>query len=400
VRAGFLTAAVITAYAVCLEGLLKPLHARGHLQAVLDCLNALDRLLQLPGTHGSYRLGLREGHHYTLQAWLISRLLSGAVYALAAFVVRAGWLLAVRPRPAEAARTTPPAPVLSRRRFLGAGMKVLGGGLAAGVGYALVIEPRWFGVTRRVIRLRGLPSALDGLRAVQLTDIHHGPWLSRARVRAAVDTANELGPDLVLLTGDYVDQSPAYIVPVVEELARLRPRVATVAVLGNHDWWENGPLVQRELARWGIPLLDNTRLILTPDRRLVPTAGEGLALAGVGDLAEDRQDYHAALGGLPEAMPRLLLSHNPDVAEEPGLVQGGHRVDLMISGHTHGGQVRLPFVGAPITNSRYGQKYVQGLVRGPVCPVFICRGVGMSMLPVRLGAFPEIAVLEFRTDRV
>jgi predicted MPP superfamily phosphohydrolase len=97
-------------------------------------------------------------------------------------------------------------------------------------------------------------------------------------------------------------------------------------------------------------------------------------------------------------MPRVLLAHNPDIAEEAGLVKSGLRVDLLVSGHTHGGQICLPLVGAPVTMSRYGQKYRQGLVEGPVCPVFICRGIGVTGLPVRVGVKPEVAVLEFRSD--
>src|SRR4051794_38533028 len=126
-------------------------------------------------------------------------------------------------------------------------------------------------------------------------------------------------------------------------------------------------------------------------------APEGLAICGVADLWESRPDYELALGGLPADMPRLLLSHNPDVAEEPRFVRSGLRVDLMVSGHTHGGQIWVPGLGTPMVPSRYGQKYVQGWVEGPVCPVFVCRGVGMSGLPVRFGVPPEIAVLELQT---
>ena len=93
-------------------------------------------------------------------------------------------------------------------------------------------------------------------------------------------------------------------------------------------------------------------------------------------------------------MPRILLSHNPDVAEEPGLLNSGHRVDLILSGHTHGGQIRLPLIGTPVTNSRYGSKYAAGLVQGPRCPVFISRGIGTTVLPIRLGVPPEIALIE------
>ena len=102
------------------------------------------------------------------------------------------------------------------------------------------------------------------------------------------------------------------------------------------------------------------------------------------------------LGFQQFGLPRVLLSHNPDVAEEPEFVESGHRVDLMLSGHTHGGQVAIPGVGSPVTNSKFGQKYARGLVRGPVCPVFVSRGLGTTVVPVRLGARPEIAVIELR----
>jgi predicted MPP superfamily phosphohydrolase len=182
---------------------------------------------------------------------------------------------------------------------------------------------------------------------------------------------------------------------VIAELARLKARIGTVAVLGNHDWWQDGDLTQQTFHQVGIPLLDNNRLIVTPARRLANTGTEGLALCGVGDLWEDKQDYRRALDGLPARMPRLLLSHNPDVAEEIAFIRSGLRVDLMLSGHTHGGQVHIPLLGTPIVPSQYGQKYAHGLVQGPACPVFISRGIGVSRLPLRIGVSPEVAVLEF-----
>jgi predicted MPP superfamily phosphohydrolase len=95
-------------------------------------------------------------------------------------------------------------------------------------------------------------------------------------------------------------------------------------------------------------------------------------------------------------MPRLLLSHNPDAAEDPRFLRARHRVDLMLSGHTHGGQVRLPVVGAPVIPSKYGQKYAAGLVQGPRCPVYVSRGLGLSGLPVRFGVPPEIVLFELQ----
>jgi predicted MPP superfamily phosphohydrolase len=272
------------------------------------------------------------------------------------------------------------------------------GAAAAGIGYGLIAEPRWYTVTRRTLSIRDLPPSLDGLRLVQLTDIHHGPWLSLGYVREVVRACNDLRPDLVLLTGDYILQSSVYARPVAEELALLRPAIGTLAVLGNHDWSDGEEQVRREFAAAGLPLIDNARKVLTPDRVLVEEAAEGLAVCGVDDLWRGKPDPRRALDGLPPGMPRLLLSHNPDVAEEYDLVRSGQRVDLMISGHTHGGQVYIPGFGRPFVPSRYGQKYARGLVQGPACPVFVCCGLGMASVPIRLGVPPEVALLELRRE--
>jgi predicted MPP superfamily phosphohydrolase len=268
----------------------------------------------------------------------------------------------------------------------------VGGAVAAGA-YPLLVEPRRLEITKHRFTVRGLPSSLDGLRVVQLTDIHLGPWLSLERVRGFVEIANALEADIVALTGDYVVQSADYIPQVASALAGLR---AKVGVVGNHDWGKDGPLSTRELTRAGVRMIDNDRVFITPDRRLTDRADDGLCVAGVGDLWRDRQLYDAALGGLPDTLPRLLLSHNPDTAEVPAFRSCGHRVDLMLSGHTHGGQVVLPFIGPPVTMSSYGRKYRAGLVQGPTCPVFVSRGLGMAVLPLRLGSVPEIAVIELR----
>jgi len=397
---GLLTAGAVLGYLVFASAVLRPWHAAGWGQSVLEPFICAASILEAPG-----RLTLLGLHVPCRGPSLVLAVPVNALTYFAFGIVARGvwrWLAGRRGRAAGGASPSEATAAAdqrrARRQFLAAGVKTLVGGTVAGAGYAAVLAPQTPEVTHRTIRLRGLPRGLDGLRAVQVTDVHHGPWLARDRVRRVVDQVNELRPDLVLLTGDYVDQSPEYIAPVADELARLRPLIGMVAVLGNHDWYEGAEQCRREFARLGIPLIDNGRLVLTPERRLVKDAADGLALCGVGDFQEGRQDYVAALGGLPEGMPRVLLAHNPDIAEEPGLVKGGLRVDLMVSGHTHGGQICLPLVGAPITMSRYGQKYRQGLVEGPVCPVFICRGIGVTGLPVRVGVKPEVAVLEFRSD--
>jgi predicted MPP superfamily phosphohydrolase len=211
-----------------------------------------------------------------------------------------------------------------------------------------------------------------------------------------VSQTNALQADLIFLTGDYVYDSPRYIAPAVAALADLKAKIGLVGVLGNHDWWDGGVPMKAAFARHGLPLIDNARVILTPGRSIERDASEGLCIAGVGDLWEDVPDYSAALAGLPATMPRLLLAHNPDAAEDARFLAGKHRVDLMISGHTHGGQVRVPGLGTPILPSHYGQKYASGLVQGPGCPVFISCGIGMSGLPIRFGVPPEIVLMELK----
>lgn len=399
---GLATAAVIAVYANLAHWLLLPLHARGYGQSSIAYLNALDHLLQAPGYQVVSRLGHQSPyHHMVWRRWLFSVGINALVDFVIGCALRLVWLRTRTSKVAADASFVPTGESLtsserSRRHFLRTGLRLVGGGAAAGLVYGLAVEPHWFRITRRRISIRDLPSSLNGLRIVQLTDIHHGPWLALGYVRQVVDAANALAPDLICLTGDYVHKSPAYIEPVIGELARLHAKIGTVAVLGNHDWWEDGPLVRQELIRAGIAVIDNARRILTPDGKLAADAAEGLAITGVGDLWEGQPDYQAALAGLPQTMPRLLLAHNPDCAEARALIHSGLRVDLMLSGHTHGGQVAIPFLGSPGIPSAYGEKYARGLVEGPVCPVFVCRGIGMTVLPLRFGAFPEIAVLELR----
>jgi predicted MPP superfamily phosphohydrolase len=244
------------------------------------------------------------------------------------------------------------------------------------------------------VPIDGLPQPLAGYSIVQLTDIHHDEWISIEQVRRAVDLANGLGADLVALTGDYVTSRGELIGPAVKELARLKGRSGVVGVMGNHDWWTDAKETRRQFRAYGIPLIDNDRLFVSPDRRLSEgVVPGGLCVAGVGDLWEDSVEPEKALAGVPPEMPRILLSHNPDVTEQDAIGAAEVRVDLILSGHTHGGQVRLPVVGTPVVPSAYGQKYAQGLVQGPACRVQVSAGVGMGVLPVRMGVPPEVVLI-------
>jgi hypothetical protein len=275
------------------------------------------------------------------------------------------------------------------------GVAALGG---AGAGAAMWTP--WSLTTRRYrVPIADLPRGLDGLRIVQLTDTHLGPRVPASFIEEAVGLARSLHPDVVVLTGDYVHNGRRHI----ERAAELfRPLVESrngcmgvVAVLGNHDHYADAAAMAAALRARGIRVIDNRRLFVDGGRRLRDEDGgeDGLCLAGLGDLYEDAIDVESALGGVPAKLPRIVLAHNPDTAELSALASNGlpgPRIDLMISGHTHGGQVSLPLIGPPITMSRFGQKYAHGLVRGPACPVLVSAGVGMSLLPVRIGVPPEV----------
>lgn len=387
--------AAIHLFAAADRFVMMPLYLRGHAQSAGSWADVLTTLCLLPGSVFAYaRVSMDHTFTTRQQATIFAANIVVWFVTTLAAVPLLRFCLGRRKPPTPA--TPAPAALTTRRKFLAGTTAAVTCAAGATAAYSMFVEPRAYRVTRRDIPIADLPPELDGLTLAQLTDLHHCSWIPLSYIRDVVRTTNALNPDLILLTGDYVRASPAYIAPVMAELAHLRARIATVATLGNHDWWEDGRLTLRCLAQARIPTLDNRRLFVTPGRQLASDADHGLCLAGVGDLWCDRQLYDNALAGLPAAMPRLLLSHNPDVAEERDFISSGHRVDLMLSGHTHGGQVWLPVVGAPMTPSKFGTKYARGLVHGPTTRVFISTGLGISGLPLRLGARPEIALLRLR----
>ncbi len=275
---------------------------------------------------------------------------------------------------------------LSRRAFfLGTGAVA-----AAGCGAPMLYPaPR---VLRRDLPLKDLPESLLGTRVVLVSDLHRGPVISREYLESVVGKINRLKPDLVLMPGDFVSRSDSYFPDVTAVLSRLQPTIASVATLGNHDNWEGAEQAQRALSQAGVMVLHNRSVHLDPDRRIVHRGKRGLCLAGVDDLGSGRPDLKSAFGGVPSNVPRILLSHNPDLAEDEESLKLNARVDLQVSGHTHGGQIVLPGIGPLVSGSRHGLKYIAGWVEGPQWPVFVSRGVGTSIIPVRVGADPEIVL--------
>ena len=275
---------------------------------------------------------------------------------------------------------------LSRRDFLGR----VSVGVCGGVGaYATGLEPSRILVRRYTLPIRDLPEQFDGLRLVQISDTHYGPFMSLSFIRSAIALANNLEPDVVLLTGDYLHRSFGSAERGILVFSELRSRMGVVAVLGNHDTVDTELDCAPCFKRIGIPVLCNDRLFLGVDGFSAhPVEGYSLCIAGIGDLWTEEVSFKKALEGVPGGIPRLVLSHNPDTAELP--MASHYRVDAMFSGHTHGGQVSLPLVGSPIVPSRHGQRYVGGICEGPHFPVIVSRGVGMTGLPLRVGVPPEL----------
>jgi predicted MPP superfamily phosphohydrolase len=340
----------------------------------------------------------------TLPAWLLAKGLRMRMEWLgtALFASALGWgawawivVLALRLRDRIAAPSSASAktPDLSRRRFTGNAMIACG---AAGIGGAsiagAVINPLALRIAKYRVPIKGLPKSLHGLTLVQITDLHLGPRVTEGMVIESVRLAASLNADIYALTGDYVETGNRHSARIAELLVPLIPaaKIGVVGILGNHDFYGDPTIATLELSRVGVRMLRNARIFIGADRRLSidPPAADALCIAGVDDLVEADANVDAALNGVDPAIPRLLLSHNPDVAELR--VSAHHRVDLMLCGHTHGGQVLLPIVGAMFVPSFFGDKYRHGLIAGPHCPVIVSAGVGLTVMPIRVGVPPEI----------
>ena len=248
---------------------------------------------------------------------------------------------------------------------------------------AAFAEPYQLAVERRAVGLKRLPRELDGLKVVQLSDVHHGPLTSRAQIERAVEVANSLQPDLVALTGDYVSHERRYVQPCAEMLGRLRARRGVYAVLGNHDNWVDAALVTDLFSAEGIRVLKNEGFRFE-DR------GASFWLAGVDDTMVGLEDLPLALAGSRADEFKLLLAHNPVILRRAA--RAG--VDLVLSGHTHGGQVA--WRNERSASGRVRRRILRGLARRGETQIYVTRGLGTVVLPVRYGCPPEVTLLTLR----
>ena len=268
------------------------------------------------------------------------------------------------------------------------GWIVAGAALAAVGAYARWIEPFWLEVTRIEVPIRGLRRAFDGYRIAFLADIHWDPNKRADWLRGVVARTNALGADMIALGGDLITFRAPHVAEGIAILAGLRAPDGVWCVLGNHDYHGAGDDARRvrdELVRNGMRELWNES---APIRR-----GDAVFwLGGVGDLWRDACDVYGTFREVPADEPRILLCHNPDGIRQ----RGGVRVDLVLSGHTHGGQVRLPFVGALLTRTRAGRHMVAGMYRFGDSRVYTSRGIAHGRWQVRFLVRPELSLVILR----
>ena len=248
-------------------------------------------------------------------------------------------------------------------------------------------EPASLTVNRYDVQPPDWPAACSGLNIAVISDLHVGaPHISLAQVEAVVADTNAAKPDLILLAGDYVIQGIVggqFVTP--EALGRvlypLKARLGVYAVLGNHDWWLDGPRVARALIGNGISMLEDANV-------WIESGQCRFRLAGISDFWEGASDLSKALAGIDADDLVITFTHNPDIYPELP-----RRVTLAIAGHTHGGQVAFPGIGAPVVPSKYGQRFVGGVIEEPDQLYFVSTGIGTSILPVRFRVPPEVSIV-------
>ncbi len=249
--------------------------------------------------------------------------------------------------------------------------------------YPLVLEPVWLDITRLRIPVPGLPPALKGLRIAQFSDVHIGPFSQRWFIERAMRALQGQQAHLIVFTGDMVTRDTPLSRDALRPFRNLAAPLGVWGVLGNHDHWSDPDRIQHAIQRYTpIRILRNQAVPLS-------FQGDTLWLVGVDDAWVGADDASSAFAHVPEAAPRLVLMHEPDAADWLPLTPQ----TVQLSGHSHGGQVRLPFVG-PVMLPYLGRKYDMGLYNVRGAWVYTNRGLGVIAPPVRLNCRPEITIIE------
>jgi len=285
---------------------------------------------------------------------------------------------------------------LSRRDFLKLlKVGVIDFALLAGGGwlYSSLIEPGWARVESVSLKLQRLTREFSGIRIAQVSDIHMGGWMNAERLQTVADLVVAQKPDLLLLTGDFLighgfdEDSEQAVRDLINILTPLAESFPSFAILGNHDYWTN-PVAVREMLR-SCNIMDLTNTVFTLTR-----GAEKLHLCGVDDIWEGDVRLDKVLGQITNDGAAILMAHEPDFADTSAATD---KFDLQISGHSHGGQVVIPFIGPPIL-PYLGRKYPSGLYQIGKMYQYTSRGVGMARLPIRFNCPPEITLFTLSSE--
>jgi predicted MPP superfamily phosphohydrolase len=248
---------------------------------------------------------------------------------------------------------------------------------------------RWVETTSTDIFLKRLDPAFDGYRIVHLSDFHMGTWLTRDLLCEAVDLVNQLEPDLVAITGDFVTADPQrYARDLIEPLSQLNPKDGAFAILGNHDHWSDQSIVRRILHFAKVNDLSNHV------HKLSRGSAE-LFLAGIDNYTCQKDKIQPLTTLIPPGRTCILLAHEPDYADISAL---SGLFDLQLSGHSHGGQIRLPLIGAPVL-PKHARKYPMGYYQIKDMKLYTNRGLGMAELSIRWNCPPEITLITLRSPK-
>jgi predicted MPP superfamily phosphohydrolase len=253
------------------------------------------------------------------------------------------------------------------------------GGLTT-TGYATLSEPNRLKISRTSVPIKGLPQRLNGLRIVLMSDFHLFPFTPADLIQEAIRQAGTLEPDIVLFGGDFVYSEAEAAYELSPILAQLNSKLGSFAVLGNHDHAKGAAVVQHALVRSGIEVLNNRGVTLS-------IGSSGFYLAGVDSMAARTANVRAAFAAHRGYGPTLVLAHEPDTID---YYSQRAPIDLQLSGHSHGGQIRLPGVG-PVILPLWGRRYPRGLYQVNDSHLFTSQGIGTVDLPVRINCPPEIA---------
>ncbi|SDY53263.1 metallophosphoesterase [Thermoactinomyces sp. DSM 45892] len=281
---------------------------------------------------------------------------------------------------------------ISRRSFLKKSMYYsLGtiGALGVSGAYSRWIEPYSIETTTITIKIPHLPVVFEGFRICHFSDLHLGFHLEAKDLETVVEQIQSLKPDCICFTGDLFDHHSTGVSETTRYLSKLEASYGKYAVLGNHDNWGNRESVNRVLTKSGFTILHN-------ENRQIKKQSDSIYMVGVDDPWVGGADILRALNGVPKNTCNILLAHEPDFADE--FCQ--HPIDLQLSGHSHGGQVQVPFIGA-LHTPPHAKKYIDGLyqVENSSMQVYTTRGIGMTRMPIRFNCRPELVLITLKPSK-